>query len=308
MVSKITCVIATAMVCFVSACSDDSVGANASSTDASVSNGNDTMTPLEDNGPGPMIDAPFDGGTPASPECDLNGRWLVSQRVLATALGQKQAAHNWFYFEITQSGENITVTKGLHCGYEVTKVTSLGANVSCQAAWPGILKNCTSTGRKGHYKLVGDSCQFDLEKQYVVRGATESAYLDPSVPLPSNQAMGTTPGWEDWDMDAKQGITMNVSGGVTGKIYVVQRDWNEYVGTTLKSATKFMLPVKWNGEQKILGSTSSLLETASQPDSDASQHFVWWHKLTPEQASGTDADICAAVRTLKDTLVPEANK
>ncbi len=317
--SKITSFFAVATLCFLTACAEDSVGSNAvapetgADDDSSVDEDSATVDtgslPEQDTGPGPMIDAPFEGGgMAASPECDLNGRWLVSQRVLAQALGQKQASHNWFYLEIKQDGENVTVTKGLHCGYEVTKVTSFAANVQCQAAWPGMLEKCSSTGRKGTYKLAGDQCALTFAKEYVVRGATVSAYLDPSVPLPTAQAMGTTPGWEDWDNDSQKGITMNVTGGATGKIYVVQRDWTEYAGNTAKGASKFKVPVKWNAEQKILGSTSSLLEQNSQPDSDASQHYVWMHKLTADQATGTDAEICGKVRTLKNTLVPEANQ
>src|SRR5258708_32288280 len=52
----------------------------------------------------------LEGGTPKSSACDLNGRWLVASRVLADALGQKQASHNWFYYEIRQDADQVTVT------------------------------------------------------------------------------------------------------------------------------------------------------------------------------------------------------
>src|SRR5258708_28814187 len=93
----------------------------ASSTDASSSID-------ATSGGGDAADAQS-AGTPTSPDCDMNGRWLVAQRVLASALGQTQASHNWIYYEIRQDADQVSVTNGLHCGHEVKHVTALGADV-----------------------------------------------------------------------------------------------------------------------------------------------------------------------------------
>src|SRR5262245_1470795 len=65
----------------------------------------------------PASHPPPTGKPPQDPACDLNGRWLVAQRELATAIGQDQVAHNWFYYEIRHEGADVVVTRGLHCGY-----------------------------------------------------------------------------------------------------------------------------------------------------------------------------------------------
>jgi hypothetical protein len=296
--------------------STDTTDTGAAGTDTLTSSsdtatGSDTATTTPDGDVPPADTAPLpDGGTPTSPDCDLNGRWLLSQHTVATALGQTQASHNWFYYEVAQVGDAVTVTKGLHCGYQVNKISTFGASVSSQKAWPAFLTHCSDTGRKGTFKLSGTSCTFGLDKQYAVRGASIPYYMDPSKPLPgkTEQASGSTPGWEDWEPDTKPGITLTVSGTASGDLYLVQRDWTQYAGTVGLKTVKFMVPITWDTEASVLGSTNSIIETKGVPDSNKSLHYVWWAKLSAGQATGTDAQICDAVRTLKSTLVPEADK
>jgi hypothetical protein len=260
---------------------------------------------------GTVSDVPVDDTPATAADCNIDGRWLVSQRTLAAALGQTQAAHNWFYYEIKQDGEDLTVTKGLHCGYVVQHVSTLGANVSSEGAWPGILAHLNSDGRKGHMKPSGSQCAFDLAREYAIRGATVTYYRDPKTTLPTlaQQASGSTPGWEDWDADGKPGITLSVSGPAAGKLYLMQRDWTEYSGNTAKKSDKFQVPITWNTEQSVLGRDgSALIEQPAVPDSDPAQAWVWFHRLDASQATGSDTEICEAIRTLKDTLVPEGNK
>jgi hypothetical protein len=254
-----------------------------------------------------------EAGVPANPKCDISGRWLVAQRVLADAIGQKQASHNWFYYEVAQTSDRVTVTKGLHCGYEIVPVTSLAASVNSQSAWPGILTHDSDTGRQGTMVVAASGCRLAIEKRYTVRGATVSFYSDPAEALPTTlqQAAGDTPGWEDWDMDGKPGITLVIGEGGSnlGDLYCAQRDWNQWGGPVPYSATKFSVPATWGSEQDALGYVgSSLVTQSATPDADASQHYVWFAKLGPTQATGDDATICAAVRSLAGTLTPGAMK
>jgi hypothetical protein len=257
--------------------------------------------------------APPPAGTAAG-SCDLNGRWLVAQRVLATAIGQQQAAHSWFYYEIEQTGANLAVTRGLHCGFVVIKKTSLAANVDSSGSWPMILQKNSSTGRRGTYLKDGSSCRLVLDTEYVVRGATVAAYLDPKQPLPTRtqKATGTTPGWEDWDGDEQPGISLKVSSSLaSGTLYTVQRDWTRYEGLTSVDGPKFKVAIGYGGEQAPLGRSMGApqaIESGSSPSSDPAQHFAWFVRLADGQATGTPEQICAAVRTLKDQLVPEAGQ
>jgi hypothetical protein len=278
--------------------------------DASASNDAPTVAPIPEGGELPDIpNIPFEAGTPTSPDCDVNGRWLVAQRVLADAIGQTQASHNWFYYEMRQDGDTVTVTKGLNCGFEVVAISELAANVDSQEAWPALLAHDSDQGRMGTMTASGSGCQLSLEKRYTVRGATQSFYDDPNQPMPTTtqQAMGTTPGWEDWDGDGHPGITLTVSGAATGKLYCAQRDWNQWTGPVAKDATSFQLPATWDSGQDVLGyQGSSLITSSSVPDPDASQHFVVFAKMTEAQGSGDDATICATMRSLLPTLAPAA--
>ena len=182
-------------------------------------NSADVTRPPEIDGSVPPVG---DAGSipPLDPECDLRGRWLVSQRYVAEALSEKQGSHSWFYLEVRQEGANITVQKGLHCGYNVTPITALGGKVDCSAAWPSFLAKNSSTGRRGTFVKSGSVCKLKLDREFTPRGVTLPHYLDPANPLPmaSQAAKGTTPGWEDWDGDGNPGVTLSVSGLASGQI------------------------------------------------------------------------------------------
>jgi hypothetical protein len=257
--------------------------------------------------------SPSSRGDAMAGSCDMSGRWLVAQRVLADAIGQKQASHNWYYYEITQTADKVTITKGLHCGFEVVPISTLAATVDSQGAWPSILTHDSDTGRSGTMSVTSSGCYLGIEKRYTVRGATVSFYSDPNQTMPtaSQQASGSTPGWEDWDMDGNPGITFIVSEGGSnlGNLYCAQRDWNQFEGAVAFGSTTFSVPVTWGSEQDALGySGSSLVTESATPDADPSQHYVWFAKLGPTQATGDDTAICAAIRALIPTLAPGAVK
>jgi hypothetical protein len=252
-------------------------------------------------------------GAPAG-ACDLTGRWLVSQRVLAVAIGQQQAAHTWLYYEIRQQAGQLVVERGLHCGFDVVKKTSLAASVDSSAAWPALLQRNSSRGRTGRASLEGGRCRVQFDREYVVRGATLPHYAEPATRLPgrSEPAQGGQPGWEDWDGDGQPGISLKVSSPLaSGTLYTCQRDWTEYDGLVDVGATRLKLAVRYGGEQVPLGRSAGAaqaIESSSTPSSDASAHFVYLHRLDDGQAVGDDAAICQAVRALRSTLVPEADQ
>jgi hypothetical protein len=288
-------------------CASDSVGAGYYAADAEP----DAASGPEDDGSSSATATEFEAGTPTSPQCDMNGRWLVAQRVLADALGQTQASHNWFYYEIVQNADQLTVTKGLHCGYDVVAVSALGANVSSEACWPDFLQYDSDTGRAGTMEVTPSGCMLGVEKRYTVRGATVSYYQDPTTILPtvSEKATPSLPGWISWCGVDNPGITLVVTGTASGNLYCVQRDWNQYSGAVAAGTTTFQVPVTWNSDQDALGYTGSSFVTMQDvPDSDPSQHYVWFAKLDPTQATGTDTEICASVRALVPVLTPDALK
>jgi hypothetical protein len=270
----------------------------------------------EDVGPPPIIDGGEppgrDGGPipPVDQECHLGGRWLVSQRYVAEAVGERQGSHGWFYLEVRHDGANVTVQRGLHCGYNVTPITALGGKVDCSAAWPSFLAKNSSAGRRGTFVKNGSVCHLKLETEYTARGVTLPHYRDPAFALPtaSQPAQGAAPGWEDWDGDGNPGVTLNVSGLASGKIYSAQRERTAYEGDVPLATMKFKVPMTVGTENVVLGRMGPvLLESPSSISSDPSQHYVWFARLADDQALGSDADVCLAVRALKGQLVPEGD-
>ena len=283
------------------------------SPDDAGSIGDTVRPPTMDGADPPTPDAGLpDAGSipPLDPECDLRGRWLVSQRYVAEAVSEKQASHSWFYLEVRQEGANVTIQKGLHCGYTVTPVTALGGKVDCAAAWPSFLAKNSSAGRRGTFVKKGSACHLKLDPEYTPRGVTLPYYLDPAKPLPtaSQRADGATPGWEDWDGDGNPGVTLNVSGLATGKIYSAQRERTIYEGDVPLSASKFKVLISVGFENVVLGRMGPvLLESPSSVSTDASLHYAWLAHLADDQARGSDAETCLAVRALKGQLVPEGD-
>jgi hypothetical protein len=275
---------------------------------ADTGNAPDIAPPEIDGGAPPVRD----GGSipPLDPECDLRGRWLVSQRYVAEALSEKQGSHSWFYLEVRQEGASITVQKGLHCGYNVTPITALGGKVDCSAAWPSFLAKNSSAGRKGTFVKSGTVCKLKLDREFTARGVTLPYYLDPANALPTagQPAQGTTPGWEDWDGDGHPGVTLSVSGLASGQIYSAQRERTSYEGDVPFSATKFKVLISAGFENVVLGRNGpALLESPSSVSADASLHYAWFARLADDQASGSDEERCMAIRALKGQLVPEGD-
>jgi hypothetical protein len=251
-----------------------------------------------------------EAAAPAGP-CDLTGRWLATRREVATAIGSVEASHAWLYYELAQSGTAVTVTKGLDCGENVRSLSAVGADVDFPKAWPAMMAKETDTGLKGSSARTTNGCHVAFAKHYNVGGATESFYSDPNQALPSasQQASGSTPGWEDWDGDGQPGYTLDVTGLVTGQIYIVTRSWSEWTGDVAGNASTFNLAVDWSSEQDVLGINGpSLLSMAASgvKDGDPTLHFVSFARLGATQATGTDAEICAAIRMLAPTLTPSA--
>jgi hypothetical protein len=243
--------------------------------------------------------------------CDLTGRWLATERQVATALGAQEANHTFYYLEISQTGSQATVTKGLDCGGDIRGISAVAANSDYPKTWPALLTHVTQTGRTATSVATSSGCSIAFESRYMVMGATVAYYEDPSTSLPttSQQATASSPGWEDWDQDGNPGYTVTVTGFITGQVYLATRTASAWSGNVQAGARTFKLADKWNTEQALLGySGSSLLTaaTSATPDNNASLHFVQFANLDSTQATGDAATTCAAVRSLAATLTPDA--
>jgi hypothetical protein len=264
-----------------------------------------------------MADAGSDAPRPRDPECDLNGRWLLAQRnLLSLPLGECQAIHTWYYYEIRHDGESFTVAKGLHCGYEAVKKSGQSANVSNPAMWPAMLTNMTSSGRTGTFVKQADQCRLTLPIEYVIRGATVSYYREPTTTLPVMGSAaagpgGMPPGWEDWDNDSNPGFSLNINSPLAkGTVYMSTRDSNAVDNVAPLSSALFKVLMTFTTTQSTLGTapgSSPLITQGGMPFAGADSHFTYFQRLTDGQATGTETQICEQVRTLKDSLPGDAN-
>ncbi len=121
----------------------------------------------------------------------------------------------------------------------------------------------------------GDSLVFAKDESPIVLGA---ALKDASDPLPTTVSDARV---VDQDGDGHPGVTVKVSGLVTGEIYLVQRVRQSWSGRLNADGKLSFALMADNGDQTILDATSSLLKKAPEisKDPDASKTNVSFVKL-----------------------------
>jgi hypothetical protein len=247
-------------------------------------------------------------GAAQDPECDLHGIWIArlttfsrDSVVLAT-----QTASNWYYYEITQSGADVTVSKALDCGIQVSGSADVTIN---SATTQALLLRNDQTGRRGQFFRDGDHCAFKLARFYSTRGVPRASYLpadtssNPELasitpPLPTEQSPS---GAEDWDADGNPGVAFNVSG--LGSRHVAQRDWNEFFSdakhTIALGATELVAGASFDNQEQILavtGAGGGLLRAGSTPAMSMN------HRVTFRLLGRNAADAAVVALLGKDDL------
>ena len=254
------------------------------------------------------------GGGPDGGPCDLTGHWLSTVHMVTDALGQQQTTHFFTYYEIEREGEALVVTKGLHCGDDAKAIGDFAVQLDTHTTWSGSRTRMSYAGRTVTSAQGANGCDIHFGKWYTVRGATVAYYQkNPSSPMPTAEQQassdGSTPGWEDWDNDGHPGITGQLSGTVSGKLFVAPRHWTEFTGSVPNTMTSFKLPVDWQQEPNVMAfdpPDAFLLASPSNRHPDNTLHFVEFARLAEDQATGDDNAICDAVIQLVPTLTPTA--
>ena len=263
-----------------------------------------------------------DGGVDPGDGCDLGGIWaakLVTWN-LDAQVNSTQLSNNWFYLEITDSGQEIEITRSLDCGIEVR---GLARVVLSETTTNALMAHNSQAGRRGEFYPDGDHCVFSFDRWFWIRGAAASYLpenfsdytgadaierLDSENPLPNRD---DTEGAEDWDEDGLPGITYQIIGLPEGRA-VVQRDWNEYfsseervierpIGESFWAAaafdnTEIILAVSNCDEENI--DDCGLAATPSIPD-PAGRHIIKFQRLNGDDLDGlSDSEVCSSIRTL----------
>lgn len=227
-------------------------------------------------------------------ECNMQGvwalRWISYASNVAVAV-----SNNWFYLEVEQNGEELTVKESVDCGYRAF----VGNFVTYSPpALERVLPQYNSqAGRKGTLRKAGEQCDLFLHKFWTVRGADPATYL-PDGPfaettLAAVQAKAPLPspanpeGAEDWENDGNIGITLVIED--TGERYSTNRDWTEYFSCNGGDADpagcrpgdsdvfaltpealqdSFTVRSAYDGEDPPLASTSPLFNNDAPPLAD----------------------------------------
>ena len=77
---------------------------------------------------------------------------------MATGLGVKQAGLYWYFFELEQRGDALTITKGLICGTVVKPVDALSAMVDMHTSWPKLMSENALAGITGAAAKSASGC------------------------------------------------------------------------------------------------------------------------------------------------------
>jgi hypothetical protein len=273
--------------------------------------GSGTGSGLEGGAGVPGSAGPAAGGgaapTPSSGDCDLTGVWIARLTTFSrdAETYSVQTASNWFYYELEQSGRDVTVVKGLDCGLRM----SGSADVTLtHATTRALIHPNDQAGRRGKFYKDSGHCAFRFERFYSTRGLPRATYLpadtshDPALsslemPLPTEQVPS---GAEDWDEDGQPGITLNVA--QAGARDVVQRDWNEFwtdeTTTVPLRADEFVARADFDSEESILSTSGGFeapLRTTTTPATDM-RHRILFRRVARSLAQAA----AETVRTADD--------
>ncbi len=290
---------------------DDGGGATNGGTTANTGN---STTGGDDGG----VNGDFVGGTPSDPNCDMNGIWIGNQVTRSEALLAGQFSNNWYYLELTQNGEEVSVSRHFDCGIEVRGTVTVQLT---PAAANGLRSHNIQTGRKGTMKMGDDgNCALKFERFWSVRGADEKRFA-PSprystksiAEIVAAQKLPTkanTDGAEDWDGDSQLGTAWQITGALKGVRNSVQRDWTEWFTDakyTIKPATDFqsnlVIRALFDNEESVLSATDELLTQSSKSDGAAKHtltlRFLGRTRSDPRVTAlvkSKDFDTCQAVQ------------
>lgn len=253
-----------------------------------------------------------DGGTSSgSGECDLAGTWMV-QRILftlpATPLATgTQKVSSWDLYEVAQDGDEVTVTDHLFCGIVTTGDARVGLSDDSIGAMQGYLDQ---SGRSGTFRREGGGCRLELERIYIVMGASPVAYyrdgveeapgrIDGNPELSALEPMPTmsgNPGAADWDGDGKPGIQFIITDTPlgSGARHETQRDWHEMQGVVAAGSDDFAVGVRWDFEETIVEATNPFFGSPAMPR-DGLPHGALWRRFDgPRGDDGVET--CRQVR------------
>jgi hypothetical protein len=194
-------------------------------------------------------------------------------------------------YEVAQEGEAVTVADHLFCGIETTG----DAHVNLADTTIGAMQDhLDQSGRTGTFTGDGDACRLELERIYIVMGASPVAYYRGGVeeapgriegnpelsalePMP---LVGGDPGAADWDDDGMPGLPFVITDTPLGSgvRHETQRDWQEMRGVVAPGSDDFVVDVQWDFEETIIEATNPFFGSPAAPR-EGFPHGALWHRF-----------------------------
>jgi len=200
----------------------------------------------------------------------FSGRWVMFQELNTVAeipvVGSIVTRTDVVVLYDLSFREGLLSGEGTLCKLQIDNGTSLVKTIIPERFKVSLPKPKLSAA----FRRENERWIFHQPKQYLVVGARLQNILKDS--LPENPS---DPRVVDQDNDGKPGVTIRISGIITGEIYVTQRNWTELDGV-LKAPGRIEGAALFGNEQKILGATSRYLtgKPDSKPDPKNSRFFL----------------------------------
>lgn len=265
----------------------------------------------------PIIDTDTDtdAGEYVPNDCDMTGTWMAQLLGSNQAVGILAHAYNWFYYEVTDNGDDVTIDRGWDCGFQVCGKASQLALTHHQMEQLSLrnrqdggvfinpsnaAENIVVSPRKTTFKKLADgSCELSMERWWSVRSAPPSylparadyttatlASVKAANPLPPRNTTASAP--YDIDGDNIMGMTLMMDTPWNGERAAIQRDWNEFgPGTVPDGSEDFTIVARFDNEETIYWVNQSVLDSESIPvPGTVSVRFVKIDQKAPEDLPG----------------------
>ncbi|MFB6375779.1 MAG: hypothetical protein ABEN55_22310 [Bradymonadaceae bacterium] len=214
---------------------------------------------------------PSSGPSAGDPIPSVEGRW--AQRMVMTSLSNppvigtvtsRTVTH--LVVDVRQHGEKIELTAQT-CDIDIEN----SVNVVDTVVPPAFVHAIPQARREGRLVRSDGDFRIEIDRSWTVFGAKLRQPETETLPTDRDDRRVL-----DSDGDDHPGITIRVSGLVSGKLYLVQRSWDRYSGR-LTPDGDIVGTVDWHVEQTVLGSNSIFLRDApaAEPHPDDNKiHFA----------------------------------
>ncbi|MBU1069581.1 hypothetical protein KJ975_08440 [Myxococcota bacterium] len=242
-------------------------------------------------------DADADGGTEPDPVPDLAGTWahiqlngslmnmpmvgVVNNKLISLVL-----------VTMTQDGTTLSASEDV-CDIKIESTTTMVTTIIPQAfveSMEPILKPVILSWN-------GNAWVYNQPPSWAVQGI-HLENIETDV-MPTDQS---DPRIFDQDLDSHPGLTVSVTGLLSGDIYVIQRGWNAMLSRELTTDHVFGY-LTWENEQIVLDATNDILKDPIVQTVDPDETKSWFEFVRVDPGT-----TCLDLIDQKDTLFPRLSE